>query len=39
MIDEFERIWKEAVWYYPGDFLKGLKKTMKIHSQNSWCPG
>jgi hypothetical protein len=34
MIDELERIWKEAVvfyWrYYPGICLEGLGKTTKI---------
>jgi hypothetical protein len=25
--------------YYPGIFLKELRKTKKNLSQNSWCPG
>jgi hypothetical protein len=36
-------MWKEAVVlifkYYPSIFLKGLKRTMEILSQDSWYQG
>jgi hypothetical protein len=42
MVDELERIWKEAVmtWlrYYPGIYLGELRRTMKDLSQKSRCP-
>jgi hypothetical protein len=42
MIDELERIWKQAVMvllrYYHGISLEGLRKTTKALSQDSWWP-
>jgi hypothetical protein len=41
--DELERIREETVIDYsknnPEIFLKLLRKTTKIRSQDSWCPG
>jgi hypothetical protein len=45
MINEFKRIWKDAIMtlrqvrYYLSICLEGLKKTMKSFGQDSWCPG
>jgi hypothetical protein len=35
MVDELERIWKEAVWYYPGICLEELNKFTKPLSVGS----
>jgi hypothetical protein len=43
MIDELERIWKEAVIHYSGYYseicLEGHRKPTKNTCQVIWCPG
>jgi hypothetical protein len=38
--NEMERMWKKVVMVqqrcYPGTWLEGLRKIMKISSQDSW---